>query len=55
MATVQEFTISDTLWDRLAPLLPTHVAKAHPLGCHRPRILDRDVLSAIFFVLRTGC
>ena len=55
MATIQEFTISDTLWARLAPLLPVHVAKAHPLGCHRPRIPDRDVLSAIFFVLRTGC
>lgn len=55
MATVQEFTISDTLWERLAPLLPMHVAKAHPLGCHRQRISDREVLSAIFFVLRTGC
>ena len=55
MATIQAFTISDTLWARLAPLLPAHVAKAHPLGCHRPRIPDRDALSAIFFVLRTGC
>ncbi|WP_236943273.1 IS5 family transposase [Hymenobacter sp. PAMC 26628] len=55
MATVQEFTISDTLWARLAPLLPAHVGKAHPLGCHRPRIPDRDARSAIFFVLRTGC
>ena len=55
MGTVQEFTISDTLWARLAPLLPGHVAKPHPLGCHRPRIPDRDALSAIFFVLRTGC
>ena len=55
MATVQEFTLSDTLWQRLAPLLPVPVPKAHPLGCHRRRILDRDVLRAIFFVLRTSC
>ena len=55
MATVQEFTLSNTLWKRLAPLLPVHVPKAHPLGCHRRRIPDRDVLSTIFFVLRTGC
>ena len=55
MATVQEFTISDTLWERLSPHLPVHVPKAHPLGCHRGRIPDRDVLNGIFFVLRTGC
>ena len=39
----------------MAPLLPVHTPKAHPLGCHRPRIGDRAVLDAIFFVLRTGC
>jgi transposase len=55
MATVQEFTISDTLWERLSPLLPVHTPKAHPLGCHRRRIADREVLNGIFFVLRTGC
>ena len=55
MATTQEFTISDTLWVRLVPLLPVHVPKPHPLGRHRRRIADRDVLNGIFFVLRTGC
>lgn len=55
MATTQEFTISDTLWARLEPLLPVHVPKPHPLGRHRRRIADRDVLNGIFFVLRTGC
>ncbi|WP_409025055.1 IS5 family transposase [Hymenobacter sp.] len=55
MATTQEFTISDTLWARLAPLLPVHVPKAHPLGRHRRRIAAREALTAIFFVLRTGC
>ncbi|NKI89267.1 transposase [Hymenobacter sp. 1B] len=29
--------------------------KPHPLGRHRQRIADRQVLNAIFFVLRTGC
>ena len=51
MATVQECTLSDTLWKWSAPLLL--VPKAHTLGCHRRRIPDRDVLS-IIFVLRTG-
>jgi transposase len=55
MATTQEFIISDTLWARLKPLLPVHVPKPHPLGRHRRRIADRDVLNGIFFVLRTGC
>ena len=55
MATTQEFVISDTLWTRLEPLLPVHVPKPHPLGRHRRRIADRDVLNGIFFVLRTGC
>lgn len=55
MATTQEFIISDTLWARLEPLLPMHTPKPHPLGCHRPRVPDREALDAIFFVLRTGC
>ena len=54
MATVQEFTLSDTLWKRLTSLLPVRVPKAHPLGCPRRRIPDRDVLGTLFFVLRTG-
>ena len=55
MATTQEFLISETLWARIEPLLPVHVPKPHPLGCHRRRVPDRDVLNASFFVLRTGC
>ena len=51
----QEFTLSDALWERLAALLPVHTAKVHPLGCHRPRVPDRQALNGIFFVLRTGC
>jgi transposase len=29
--------------------------KPHPLGCHNPRVPDRDAMDAILFVLRTGC
>ncbi len=52
---VQEFVISDELWKVMEPLLPVRQKKVHPLGCHRPRVPDRQVLNGIFFVLRTGC
>lgn len=45
--------IPDALWQRLVPLLPPR--KPHPLGCHRPRVDDRQAMAAIFCVLRTGC
>lgn len=52
---VQEFVISDELWKVIEPLIPQREKKVHPLGCHRPRVPDRQVLNGIFFVLRTGC
>ena len=52
---VQEFLISDALWDLIKPLIPVREKKVHPLGCHRPRVPDRQILNGIFFVLRTGC
>jgi putative transposase len=42
----------DWLWERIEPLLPA--APFHPLGCHRPRVPDRDAMDAILLVLRTG-
>ena len=45
--------IPDALWKQIEPLLPAR--KEHPLGCHRPRVPDRDAMNAILFVLRTGC
>lgn len=45
--------ISDALWERIEPLLPPR--KPHPLGCHNPRVPDRQAMNAILFVLRTGC
>ncbi len=52
---VQEFVISDVLWELIEPLIPVREKKVHPLGCHRPRVPDRQVMNGIFFVLRTGC
>ena len=45
--------IPDWLWLELEPLLPQR--PAHPLGCHNPRVPDRDAMNAILFVHRTGC
>ncbi|MCA1701557.1 MAG: IS5 family transposase [Actinobacteria bacterium] len=42
----------DWLWERIEPLLPER--PSHPLGCHNPRVPDRDALDAILLVLRTG-
>ena len=42
----------DWLWGRVEPLLPP--SPPHPLGCHRPRVPDRDAMDAILLVLRTG-
>ena len=43
----------DSLWEKIEPLLPAR--KKHPLGCHNPRVPDRNAMDAILFVLRTGC
>jgi transposase len=51
--THRDWRIPDELWERIEPLLPPR--KPHPLGCHRPRVEDRQAMDAIFFVLRTGC
>jgi transposase len=44
--------LSDDLWNEIAPLLPAEPPK--PKG-GRPRISDRQALTGILFVLRTGC
>jgi transposase len=48
-----EWRIPDVLWEKMRPLLPP--PKPHPLGCHNPRVPDRNAMDAILFVLRTGC
>jgi putative transposase len=44
--------IPDEVWRQMEPLLPER--PAHPLGCHNPRVPDRDAMNAILLVLRTG-
>lgn len=44
--------LSDEAWSQIEPLLPPR--KSHPLGCHNPRVPDRNAMNAILFVLRTG-
>jgi transposase len=45
--------LPDALWAQIEPLLPAR--RPHPLGCHNPRVPDRAAMTAILFVLRTGC
>ena len=47
------YEILDVLWDRIVPLLPPLKRKKKKAG--RPRMNDRNAMSAIFYVLRTGC
>jgi putative transposase len=51
------YCIPDVIWDRIAPLLlpssSTHRKKKKKTG--RPRMDDMKAMSAIFYVLRTGC
>ena len=48
-------TVVDAIWQSFAGYLPERVEPTHPLGCHRPRISDRDCFEAILFRLVTGC
>src|SRR6266511_3774057 len=44
--------IPDEVWAQMEPLLPER--PAHPLGCHNPRVPDREAMNAILLVLRRG-
>jgi transposase len=44
--------LPDEAWNRIEQQLPSR--KAHPLGCHNPRIPDRTAMDGILFVLRMG-
>ena len=48
-------TVVDAIWQSFAAYLPKRGHTNHPLGCHRPRISDRDCFEAILFRLVTGC
>jgi transposase len=47
-----EYEIPNVLWDRTVPLLASQKRK-QKVG--RSRMNDRKAMSAIFYVLRTGC
>ncbi len=47
--------VVDAIWQSFAAYLPKRGHTHHPLGCHRPRISDRDCFEAILFRLVTGC
>ena len=47
-------SIIEPIWDQFAALLPEHEV-SHPLGCHRPRILDRLIFDKLVQVLVFGC
>lgn len=46
------YEIPDVLWERIVPLLPPPKKKKK---AGRPRMDDRKAMSAIFYILRTGC
>lgn len=43
------------VWTAVEALLPQRPPDTHPLGCHRPRIPDRDCFLGILTRLVTGC
>jgi transposase len=47
--------VVDAVFSAIEPLLPQRPVDSHPLGCHRPRISDRECFEAILFRLVTGC
>jgi transposase len=46
--------IIEPIWQQFCALLPDREVD-HPLGCHRPRILDRVVFEKLVAVLVFGC
>jgi len=46
--------VGDAVWAAVEALIPVPV-EGHPLGCHRPRVSDRECFDAIVIRLTTGC
>jgi transposase len=49
-----EKEVVDTVWAAVEALVPFH-PDGHPLGCHRPRAMDRDCFEVMLVRLVTGC
>lgn len=47
--------VADAVWKAIEGHLPPPPPDTHPLGCHRPRIGDRDCFEGILIRLVTGC
>lgn len=47
-----KYCLSDAVWERVMPLLPRHKKRAKG---GRPPMDDRKAMTAILYVLRTGC
>ena len=47
--------VEDAVWTAIEAHLPPRPPDTHPLGCHRPRIPDRDCVKGILIRLVTGC
>ena len=47
--------VANAVWKSLEGHLPPRPPDTHPLGCHRPRISDRDCFDGILARLVTGC
>ena len=47
--------VVDAVWAAVQGHLPPRLMDTHPLGCHRPRIPDRDCFTGILLRLVTGC
>jgi len=47
--------VVDAVWAAVQGHLPPRPTDTHPLGCHRPRIPDRDCFAGILLRLVTGC
>jgi transposase len=45
----------DALWTAIQGHLPLRPPDTHPLGCHRPRIPDRDCFTGMLVRLVNGC
>jgi transposase len=47
--------VTDAVWTAVEAHLPPRPVDTHPLGCHRPRLSDRDCFQGILVRLVTGC
>ena len=48
-------SLPDVVWDRIITLLSSSIPRRKKKKAGRPRMDDRKAMSAIFYVLRTGC